>query len=81
MCSRPKAPSPPPQVVQPPPAAPPPPAPVVAQAEMQDPDVTRARDNERLRRRRGVESNNTLVTGGAGLQSEASTATKTLFGS
>lgn len=51
-------------------------------AAVQEPDAatSAARDNERKRRLRAASSNNTLVTGGAGVQGDANTGGKQLFG-
>lgn len=83
MCSfkKPKAPAP---VSIPAPApAPPPPEPTVIETQapqVQDASVTEKRDDERKRRRQAAAANDTLVTGGQGVLSNAPTAGKTLFG-
>lgn len=69
--------SPPPVVM---PAAPVAPAPVQATPQAQDPAVQQSREDDRLRRLRAQQANDTLLTGGAGVTGSANTATKSLFG-
>lgn len=76
----------------PPPPAPAPTQPTVAQpqnvvvqqptgpVQESDPNVLKAREEERLRRLRAGKSNNTLVTGGDGLLGAPATGTKKLMG-
>lgn len=68
-----------PPVVEIPDPAPPPQEPTAA-PQAQDPAVSTSRQNERTRRLRASAANQTLVTGGQGLSTDASTGGKQLFG-
>jgi hypothetical protein len=56
------------------------PAQPAATPQEQDPAVSTARQNERVRRLRASQANQTLVTGGQGLSQSATTGGKTLLG-
>lgn len=51
-----------------------------ASPQVQDAAVTQKRDDERKRRRAASAANDTLVTGGQGVQNNAPTGGKQLFG-